>query len=264
MRKATAEGPVIDFHVRLRPAARDRENLLATMDHHGIRRAVVCAGGILTPHHLAEQVVWGGGTDTDADNDAVLAGCRDSDGRLVPFYFANPHRDPDDYRARAAEFRGVEISPAVHGLPLFEERTVALVRVAAEFDHPVYIVPLGRSGFATGDLVALAKKFPDVTFVLGHCGFIGIDFAAVEAVAETSNIVAETSGCFTAVARTAVRRLGADRVVFGSEYPIQDPGVELAKYQALNLPPDEWHQIAWQTAHRILGDDDHVRPPTAW
>jgi predicted TIM-barrel fold metal-dependent hydrolase len=44
-------------------------------------------------------------------------------------------------------------------------------------------------------------------------------------------------------------------VVFGSEYPLQHPAVELAKFQALRLPPAQWRQVAWDNAHRLLGDE---------
>jgi len=69
------------------------------------------------------------------------------------------------------------------------------------------------------------------------------------------NIVAETSGCLTVVARLAIERLGPDRVLFGTEYPLQHPSVELAKFAALDLSPEVWHRIAWRNAHRLLGEE---------
>jgi hypothetical protein len=119
----------------------------------------------------------------------------------------------------------------------------------------VYVVCLGRPGFSVIDLLLLADKFPEVTFVLGHCGFVGIDVYAVGKVASRSNIVAETSGCYTRVARIAVARLGCDRVLFGTEYPLQHPSVELAKLAALELDEPAWQQVAWRNAHRLLGED---------
>jgi predicted TIM-barrel fold metal-dependent hydrolase len=46
-------------------------------------------------------------------------------------------------------------------------------------------------------------------------------------------------------------------VLFGSEYPLQHPSVELAKFQALGVPPDQWRQIAWDNAHRLLSPPAH-------
>lgn len=247
--------PVVDFHVRLAPRPDAAERLLSAMDECGVRRAVVCAGGTIDLDRLARQIIEGGHVDTDADNDAVLAACAGADGRLVPFFFANPHRSAQVYRDRAAEFRGLEVSPAVHGVGLADSRVAELVGVAAERGHPVYVVCLERPGAGVADLVHLARGFPRVTFVLGHSGIGNIDFYALSLIRDEPNIVLETSGGYTCVAEAALRRLGAGRVVFGSEYPLQHPSVELAKFRALRIPAGQWRQVAWDNAHRLLGED---------
>lgn len=246
---------VFDFHVRLAPGPDAVRRLLGIMDATSIDRAAVAAGGMVTLDQLARQVMVGGHSTDDADNAAVLAACRAGGGRLVPFYFGNPHADPAAYRSVAEDFRGLEISPAVHGVPLLDDRVLAMVEVAAAAGHPVYVVCIGRPGCGAEELVALADKFPDTRFVLGHCGFVGIDLYSVSVVADRPSISVETSGCYTAVAATAVRRLGADRVLFGTEYPVQHPEVELAKLRALDLDPVARGQVAWSNAHRLLGEE---------
>ncbi|GAA2113483.1 amidohydrolase family protein [Streptomyces synnematoformans] len=249
--------PVLDFHVRLAPRPGAAGRLLAAMDEHGLTRAVVCAGGTVDLDTLARQLVEGGHVETDADNDAVLAACSgpDGKGRLVPFWFANPHRPPGVYRERAAEFRGLEVSPAVHGVALTDPRVAALVEVAADFGHPVYTVCLDRPGAGVADLVALARRFPRTDFVLGHSGIGNIDFHALALIRDEPRIRLETSGGYTCVAEAAIDRLGAARVVFGTEFPLQHPAVELAKFAAIGTPPEQWRQIAWENAHRLLGEE---------
>jgi len=248
-------GQIFDFHARLGPGPDAADRLLMTMGDWGIDRAAVSAGGVIDLDRLSTQIIEGGHVETDADNDAVLAGCRRSEGRLVPFFLGNPHSGPDRYRSQAAEFRGLEISPAVHGVPLTDERTTALVEVAGEHGHPVYLVCLGRPGAGAVDVVTLAEKFPDVTFVLGHCGFIGIDMYAINRIASTDNIATETSGSYTGIVRAALERLGPQRVLFGTEYPLQHPSVELAKLRALELDPDSWRRVMCGNALRLLGEE---------
>ncbi|GAA1881062.1 amidohydrolase family protein [Asanoa iriomotensis] len=247
--------PVLDFHVRLAPRPGAGARLLSTLDECGLDRAVVCAGGTIDLDRLSRQLVLGGHVETDADNDAVLAACAGTGGRLVPFFFANPHRPAQAYQDRAGEFRGLEISPAVHGIGLADARVAALVGVAAEFGHPVYVVCLDRPGAGVADLVTLARQHPTVRFVLGHSGIGNIDLYALTLIRDEANILLETSGGYTCVAEAAVSRLGAQRVVFGSEYPLQHPTVELAKFQALRMPAEQWRQIAWDNAHRLLGEE---------
>lgn len=252
--RSDVDHPVFDFHARLGPQPSAADRLLAAMDSNGVARTAVCSGGVIDLDRLATQVMEGGHVENDADNEAVLAACRRSGERLVPFFFANPHRDPDHYRARAAEFRGVELSPAVHGVALTDERTTAVVEVAAEFRHPVYVVCIGSPGCGPAALATLARRFPEVTFVLGHCGFVGIDLYSINLVAPQGNILAETSGCYTGIARAAVERLGAHRVLFGTEYPLQHHTVELAKMRALDLDGQHWRELMWRNTHRLLGE----------
>jgi hypothetical protein len=248
--------PVFDFHARVAAGPAATEALLSTMDRCGIGRAAVCSGGVIDLDQLAAQIMQGGHIESDADNDAVLTACAVAPERLLPFYFGNPHRDPQPYREQATRFRGLEISPAVHGVPLDDERTVALVEVAAAAGHPVYVVCLGGPDLGPTGLTRLAARFPEVSFVLGHCGFIGIDVYSLNVVAPYPNILAETSGCYTGVAAIAVRRLGAERVLLGTEYPLQHPEVELTKLRTLNLDAATWQRITWTNACLLLGEPD--------
>lgn len=248
----TGSAPVFDFHARLAPHHRAADELLTAMDAAGISRAAVSAGGLIGLERLAVQIADGGRAEVTADNERTYRRCSRSAGRLVPFFFADPVRDTESYRAAAGRFRGLEISPAVHGFRLDDPAVAGLVSIAAAARHPVYVVCLGRAGARTADLAGLARSFPGVTFVWGHCGHTGLDIAGLDEIAAVANIVAETSCALTVTARLAVRRLGPSRVLFGTEYPLQHPAVELAKAEALGLGRRDRYAVMWGNACRIL------------
>jgi uncharacterized protein len=259
----SAEQPIFDFHARVGKEPDAAGLLLARMDACGIGRAAVSAGGVVDLDRLSARIMDGRPPAAaepvpearwDPDNDRVRRACAATGGRLVPFYFANPHAGADTYRRDAHAFRGLELSPAVHGVGFDDPRTLALVAVSAEHRHPVYVVCLGWAGSRAADLVTLARRFPSVSFVYGHAGVIGIDTAGIANIAAQDNIFVETSGCLTAVVRIAIDRVGAHRVLFGTEHPLQHAEVELAKYVALGLDGRTWRQIAWLNAHRLLGE----------
>jgi predicted TIM-barrel fold metal-dependent hydrolase len=249
---------MFDFHARLTPRAGEPAALLAAMDDAGIRRAAVSAGGLLDLDRLSAQINDGGRSAVTADNEWVRARCAESGGRLLPFFFADPERDVAAYRDHAGEFRGLEISPAVHGFRLDDPGVRALAAIAEAARHPVYVVCLGRPGTRTADLVRLAREFPAVTFVWGHCGHTGLDVQGLTEIGPAGNVVAETSGCLTATAALAVRRLGARRVVFGTEYPLQDPRVEVAKVAGLRLGRPDLRAVVWDNACRLLEEQSCV------
>jgi uncharacterized protein len=244
--------PILDFHARLTPRVGAPDHLLSVMDRVGIERAAVAAGGLVPLLQLSRQIVDGGVSTVEADNDAVLRACAESGGRLIPIFFATPHRSPDRYLRRAGDFRAVELAPALSGVPLTDERSAALVAAAAEAGHAVYTHCLARQGFTVGDLVTLATSFPQVTLVLAHGGIGHIDVHGVELIRPHTNIMLETSGGYTHVLQCALERLGPRRVLFGSEFPLQHPSVELAKYRALGVDPAVWRQVAWENACRVL------------
>lgn len=243
---------IFDFHARLMPHPTAVERLLRMMDQIRIERAVVSAGGVIPLRQLSKQIIEGGSADAEPDNDFILSSCARSDGRLVPFFFANSSRSPALYRNCGADFAGLELAPAVHGVPLTDDRIAALVNVAGAMGHAVYLHCLIRNGFAVKDLVTLAHRFPRVNFILGHCGVGHVDIYGIDLISGSRNIFLETSGGYTAVVSHALERLGAERVLFGSEYPLQHPAVELAKFRALDLGSEVWGKIAWTNACNLL------------
>lgn len=242
----------MDAHAHLRLGPGEVERLLAMMDRCGIESTVVIAGGTITPELLSIHYTRGGTLDVDVDNAGVLAACQRSHGRLLPFYFANPLRGAAPYIEAAADFHGLKLAPIVHGVPFSDPRVRDLVAAAAEFQHPTYLHCLPHAGFGVSDVIDLAKAIPDAQIILGHGGLGHADFHGISLIAKQPNIYFETSGSFSASTRFAWQTLGADRVLFGSEYPLQDPRVELTKMEALELPADDYRRIMGDNMRGLL------------
>lgn len=57
------------------------------------------------------------------------------------------------------------------------------------------------------------------------------------------------------VAEHYIRAYGAHRFVYGTDFPLWDPIVEVQRFTRLKLTPDEMEQIAYKTALHILKED---------
>ena len=226
---------IFDAHAHLPPGVDAPAKLLAMMDRAEIERAVVIPGGVVTPNVLSRNISFGGGVDVTPDNERVATAARASGGRLVPFFFANPHADVRHYDDAAPGFAGLKLGPAVHGVPFTDPRIEALLEVAATHRHPVYLHVLARPGFTVEDVAVLARKLPAVPIIIGHAAGGQCEFHALDTMADVQSLLLETSGGFTSFVAASVRRLGAARVLFGSEYPLQDPRAELAKLRCVDL-----------------------------
>lgn len=113
--------------------------------------------------------------------------------------------------------------------------------------------PAGPHGSTPSDLVQLATRFPQQTFICAHAG--GNWELGLRAVRDTPNIVVETSG-FDATAgfiEMAVRELGAARVLFGSHLPSRSLGTELGKVLFASITEAEKKQILGANFRRLLG-----------
>ncbi len=245
---------IFDAHAHLLPGPDRPRHLLDTMDAHGIGRTIVVAGAVRKAEDVSRLIVEGGGVGADAYNDVVLAACAAAGGRLVPFFFANPHRDASTYRQAAAKVRGLKLGPAVHGVALDDPRHLPFLQVAQEFGQPVYLHCLERPGFRVSELVGLAERFPDVHFILGHGGVGDMDLYGVSLIEPYPNISLETSGGYLCVLEAALAQLGPGRVIFGSEYPFQHPHLELEKYRLLDLPAATWEDVSWNNICRLIGE----------
>lgn len=85
--------------------------------------------------------------------------------------------------------------------------------------------------------VALAKKYPDVYF----------DTSAVISGVEHIEVLSDDD------AAELIRKLGVDRVMFGSDYPWFSPAASLEAIMKLPLEPAEKEKILGENARRILG-----------
>jgi predicted TIM-barrel fold metal-dependent hydrolase len=247
---------LFDSHAHLAPGPESLNTLLATMQRLEIEGAVVVPGAGLPPAQLARQIAAPPPLDVARairyNNAGLWAQCEQSGGRLFPFYFANPHDPTDEYRAIGAGFSGLKFGPGVHGVPFRSSKMNAYVKVAVEFGHPVYAHCLDRDGFRVSDFVKLANRFPGTTFILGHGGVGLIDLPAVDLIAPNPRILFEISGTFVAVVQYAVERLGAKRVLFGTEYPLQSPRAEIAKLLDLKISSEDLREVSGGNIRRLL------------
>jgi predicted TIM-barrel fold metal-dependent hydrolase len=86
--------------------------------------------------------------------------------------------------------------------------------------------------------VPLAEAFPRVRLILGHMAYRMAGDAIIVA-QRIPNIYLETSGNWDDLIKAAIRTLGSDRVLFGSNLPFQIPEVEIMKVSLLDIPQED-------------------------
>lgn len=170
--------------------------------------------------------------------------------------FAFIHADRDRGRVRALvrtaveEYGFVGIKVHRHDARLSAE----ICEAARAFRLPVLYDPTGEVSIAE----LLATEYPDVDFIFPHLGSFADDWAAQQALIDPlsrhANIYADTSAIRRFdLLEQAVRRAGAEKILFGSDGPWLHPGVELAKVFALGLRAADQALVLGGNLLRLIG-----------
>jgi len=224
--------------------------LLETMDEAGIDKGFALGVGIKASV-VARTNEFIGGVPRD---------------RLIPFGTVHPELSVEENLTILKDngIVGVKLHPLFQSLSLADPRVEDILHGLAEAGMPV-ITHVGSGGDddanergAPHHLAALVRKVPELTLIACHFGgYHALDEAEQHVVA--SRVLLETSWPPTVgdldKARLVelIRRHGADRVVYGSDWPMADPAAEIAAVRALGLTEEETEGILGGNIARILG-----------
>jgi hypothetical protein len=193
---------------------------------------------------------------------------------LVAFPSVDPVMPPDEMAAEvetcAKEFgaKGIKLHPAEgHYFPT-DRRLWPVYEKAQKLGLPIIShgglfmmspdVPYTRPSNFEGVL----ESFPGLRLVIAHLGH-GFWDESVELAKKYRNVYFDTSAVVSGVKHVRVltddeavdliRRLGVDRVMFGSDYPWFSPVMDLKRFMGLPFTPSEKEKLLGANAQRILG-----------
>ena len=98
-------------------------------------------------------------------------------------------------------------------------------------------------------------NFPKLEAIAAHFGGYSMYEAAKEHLSSTNCIMDVSSSLMfmpKGVAERYINHYGAERMAFGTDYPVWDPVKEVQRLTQLDLTADQIEQIAWKTATRFL------------
>lgn len=133
-----------------------------------------------------------------------------------------------------------------------------IAEVAAELDIPILFhawyktveVFEGESNGA--DVAVLAKRHPDTRIIMAH--LTGIGRRGVQDVEDLPNVWIDTCGGWydSEMVEYAVRHVGPDRVLYGSDYPGRDFAPQVGRVEGISLSDEVKEKILWRNAAAVL------------
>jgi predicted TIM-barrel fold metal-dependent hydrolase len=151
-------------------------------------------------------------------------------------------------------FKGLKLHPVSTLQHPGGAATIDLIRYAGELGVPT-LFHCGDEPLSTPLSIAqAAAACPDAVIILGHMGgYFHVD-EALEVADRFPNVILETSAMpYPDKILTAVRRIGAERVVFGSDGPVSSPALERQKVVIAELDPEPAGLVLGGNAEKLLG-----------
>lgn len=105
-------------------------------------------------------------------------------------------------------------------------------------------------------LPGVLRRFPRLRVIGAHMGGYTEWQQALDCLLH-ENVLVDCSSSYFALGadglRDAIRRFGADRVMFGTDFPMWDPGQELRHIRGLGLTAEELEKVLHRNAEEQLG-----------
>ncbi len=174
------------------------------------------------------------------------------------------HLDSDDFdrdldEAQALGLKGVKLHPDIQRFCADDPRAMAIYSRCEARGLPVCIHAGDRRyDYSNPERMArIAETFPELTLIAAHLGGWSVWEEASLALARYPNVLVDCSSSLywleKDTARDIIRRYGADRVLFGTDYPFWPQKLELKDLFSLGLTEDELADICWRNAARLYG-----------
>ena len=221
----------------------DVDGLVSSMDEFGISiTGISSLSGIVTKKQ----------------NDLVLECKNRYPDRVRAYAFINPKaadvHDEIDKRLGDQKFDGVKFHPWKHGY--YSDNTPQIDKVLDHIQEygAMCQVHVGTSPLATPYAwIRYAQKKPGLRMVFTHMGCREFAFSVLKAVPEVKNIYLETSVIYDRDVIENVRdAVGAQRIVFGSDWPYKSVAVEIAKVYKMKLTDEELEYVFYKNAEELL------------
>jgi predicted TIM-barrel fold metal-dependent hydrolase len=230
--------------------ATSAHDVIGRLDEAHVDAAVVCP---VKPrgYHLAEA------------NDVVATAARNSDGRLVGFARVDPNLREDavsELERALSELglAGLFLHPWEESFRISAPLVDPVIEVAHRHGAPVIVAsgyPWVSEALQVGEL---ARRFPDVNFIMTNGGQInisGLGQADAElCLSEHANVFIQTAGVYREdFLENIVETLGANRVLFGSAFPLMDPRLEILRIKWAHVSDEQKAQMLGGNALSLLG-----------
>ena len=222
--------------------------LTEQMDKTGVDRAII-ESVATTPKQVASI------------NRFIASAVADGGGRLTGL--GTLHPDSADIKGDIEQIkklglRGVKLHPDIQQFKIDDYRCLKIYELCEKEGLPI-LMHTGDRRYDYSNpnrLVPVAKIYDRLTIIAAHLGGYSMWEGAYEQLMDVENLYFDCSSTFNwvdvATVKKIIRAYGADRVLFGTDYPMWSAETELAKLFQMDLTEEEYEKILSGNADRLF------------
>jgi predicted TIM-barrel fold metal-dependent hydrolase len=159
---------------------------------------------------------------------------------------------------------GLKLAPSSQAFKITGREAFAVFEEAQGLGVPVFLYS-SMSPFSTPSMAGLvAENFPDLKLVLSHAGSANYWADAIRLARRYGNVTLLSCGNPLRGMRKMVKEVGAERVLFGSDFPCAYPysiNYELAKVHGLEVSERERERILWKNIMDLIERKNKIKVP---
>lgn len=195
-------------------------------------------------------------------NEFIAAEVAQYPDRLYGFGALHPESETlteDIAHLRELGLHGVKLHPDIQRFRLDSKECFALCEQCEGVLPLLLHTGDRRYSFSNPEqLLPLLRRFPKLTVIAAHFGGYSVwDEATAQLAGRFENLWVDCSSSFFAMddahAKELIYAYGAERVLFGTDYPMWNPAQELERFLALQLPQRDGENILYNNAARLFG-----------
>lgn len=201
-----------------------------------------------------------GASDVLAGNDHAAQLVEGTDG-VFQWVVIDPTR-PDTYRQAdtmlgRSKCVGIKIHPEEHCYPIRDFGDQVFQYAARH--QAVVLTHSGHANSLPNDFLPFADAYPEVRLILAHIGCSDDQDPTRQVLAvqrsQHRNVYADTSSAMSIIPNLiewAVREIGADRVLFGTDTPLYHVGMQRLRIEEADIPAVDKRRILRGNAEKLL------------
>jgi len=151
---------------------------------------------------------------------------------------------------------GLKLIPEFQSFRITSKESLSLLEEAEKFNIPVFVCSCLSPVYATPSTIGeIALNFPNLKIILSHAGGTNFWSDALKVAKRYSNIWLLSCANPLRGLREMVKEIGADRIMFGTDFPYGYPHVikyELAKINLLEISDEGKEKILWKNIAKLV------------